>query len=226
MLIGGAAAPPPAAQPVVEDADTKKGRQGSSSNSWSLTYPTNPAADDVFAALLAQSNQFAAATWPGSWSQLRQLAGSGQRFHVAWMRATGSESGTFNVGFNTTVAGNWMIYRISGSDPLENVEIAGDNTGTGTTAGPNPGTISPSWGAQPTLFLPIFSSSPNNYGISSVPTGYSDGETQGVGQGTNPIVGAARKHDSVASENPGAFTMLNGGNNISWTTLLLALKAA
>lgn len=224
MLIG---APAPGggggARPAVEDADTQKASQSSASNSWGLTYPTNMAADDILMGILGQSNQFVSATWPGGWTQMVQHAGSGQRFHVAWLRAAGSESGAFNVTFNSTVSGSWLIYRISGADPLVNPESGGGATETGTTAGPNPGVLTPSWGPAETLWLPIFSMTPSAYDLSTEPTDYSNGETQ---RAASPIVGVARRHLNASSENAGAFTMTNGANNISWVARMFAVKAA
>lgn len=126
-----------------------------------------------------------------SWTQLA-TAGDGT---VWWLRAANSTGTTVMI---SGVSGDFasVAVRITGASSSIAPEIASASSSS------NPPALNPAaWGTEDTLWLTSSSSTFNT--VTAVPASYTQIANQSPG---NPVVAVARRNNTVASEDPGAFT--------------------
>ncbi len=93
-------------------------------------------------------------------------------------------------------------------------------TATGSSTGPNPPSLSPSWGtASETLFIAGFGNRATS-APSGIPANYAD-LLSGV-NGSGPVAALATRIATLSSDDPGAFT----SESSSWVAGTIAVRAA
>ena len=157
--------------------------------------------------------------WAGgglSWTEITDSTGTAvNRLGVAVARAvTGSETGTVTVTRSGTLVGDasMIILVVSGAHSTSNPEVTAMATGTTTAA--NPASLSPSWGAEDTLWIGL-----NGNGMTSGTgswTANNGAPTNYTGYyGTNPAdtstvgdfgLAVAFRQNNAASEDMAAFS--------------------
>lgn len=208
----------------IQTVDSKHDVQNSNSGSWTLTYPTNLASGDLIVALMGIDGS-RSVTFPTGWTvDLLDVPGSAQMHAVARKISDGTESGNFTVSLNGNERGGWAVLRITGWHGTTVPEITSSDHAT--NANPDPPSISPSWGAEPgTLFIATFAADNGGWTMDAVPTGYTSGGAQVSSFGGGDAgMGYAYRSASVATENPGTFTISTATNN--WVARTIAIRPA
>lgn len=169
-------------------------------------------------------------SWGGGFTERVDQAGTAtMAIGVADKVSTGSETGTFTVTTADTSTNDsvMILLSIPGAHPTSPVE--GGTMATGTTAAADVGALSPSWGAEDTLWIHIgaggeVSGTGAFTGVEASPTNYTNEFHSGI---TADAVGGVNVRVSfrqlnAASDNPGAGTYdLTNARNAA---LLLAVR--
>ncbi|WP_415280976.1 hypothetical protein [Candidatus Nitrososphaera sp. FF02] len=134
--------------------------------------------------------------------------------------ADGIEGGTtvdFQTSSNERAAA--QVYRIPAltwfGDITDGIDSAGVDPG-GTTATPDPPSLSPSWGDEDNLWI-VYAAGSVWSAVNSYPSGYSSGVhtlTDGTGSASTS---SATLNDTAPSEDPGAFSMSGVANGVVFT---------
>jgi hypothetical protein len=154
-------------------------------------------------------------SWGGSFTEFEDEATtSTMGIGCAYKWSTGSESGTFTVTSSDTSTNDscFFLLSIAGAHASSPPEAGG--YATGTSAAADPGSLSPSWGAEDTLWIAVGgsgeTSTTGSYtGIASAPTNYTDYADSGISaDAVGGVEGAvAFRQLNAASEDVGAFSV-------------------
>jgi hypothetical protein len=125
--------------------------------------------------------------------------------------ADGTEGGTtVSITTPVTTTAAAQVYQIAGwHGTVSSTSIATTTltTAAGTTV--NPGSLTPGWGTDYTLWMPVLFGSDDNVLITVYPLNYGYGLDTVTGSAANSgaTVGTARRYLRASSEDPGAFTV-------------------
>jgi len=161
---------------------------------------------------------------PSGWTMIDSLTYS--TTHVIYAKvADGSEGGTtVNIVTSssskaaciTRVIKDWFGVITGGISKADAV---------GSSATPDPPSLSPAWGAADTLWLAL-TSSYQKVTVSAYPTNYISGYnvvTSGGSASTNCGAGSAICQLNAATENPGTYTL---SNSTDWIAITIAVRPA
>lgn len=154
-------------------------------------------------------------SWGAGFTEARDIGVSSQHcVGIAYKWSTGSETGTFTVTQGGTVTGHaaMILLSIPGAHASTAPEVlAALATGTSTAA--NPGSLSPSWGAEDTLWIAVrgsgeTSTSGTFTGLGNPPSNYTDSAQTGIsGDAVGGVeAGTSFRQLNAASEDVGAGT--------------------
>lgn len=184
--------------------------------SHSVALPATVDSGDILLVLMAFDGQ-PTVTWDnttaGSWTNLHDtLSGAACRFLAYYKVASGSEDG-LSLGITTSVTEQSVaqVFRITGGLSVEcGTAVA---TGTGTSAdAPN---VTPSWGADDTLWIVGFGLN-DNPTSSADPTNYTTTRAESSASGACTLIYGSRAAYG-ASENPAAMTISVSAAKIAQT---------
>lgn len=196
----------------IQTADSKHNVQNANSGSWTLVYPDNLVSGDLILALMGIDGSRSVTFPTGFTANVLDVPGSAQMHAVAHKISDGTETGNFTVSLNGNERGGWAVLRITGWHGTTVPEIT--NSDHATNANPDPPSISPSWGAEDTLFIATFAADNGGWTMDAVPTGYTSGGAQISSFGGGDAgMGYAYRSALVATENPGTFTISTATNN-------------
>lgn len=189
---------------------------GTGANSFAINYPaTISAGDTLLCAFVSDGNR--TVTWPTSpaWTEIANYDNAGiVSLNIAWIEATGSESGTFTVttsGFEQAVA---HVYAIQDADDPDTnpPEVSTGATGNNTT--PDPDSLTPGGGSDDYLYFAFYGQDGNTTAGTVEPSGYTGDQTD-AGTGASCAIGYAYKGTTgSSSDDPGTFT--NDGTTDEW----------
>lgn len=181
-----------------------------------VAMPAVVSAGDLLLALFANADNRTVTT-PGGWTLLNSVTSSGQRAGWYYCVAAGTEGGT-TVDFVTSSTARAMahVYRVqAGTYTGSPVSAAG--VGSGSTASPDPPSLTSGFGAVPTLWVASVGSNNSNT-TSGFP--YADGQTNTrnatAGASFTTATSCWAKVTSV-SEDPGVFTISSARACVSHT---------
>lgn len=184
-----------------------------SSTSHTVNLPASIAAGDLLLIFFGYNNSADDVTTPSGWTQFFNVTNGG-RFYAYYRVADGGEGSTVTITSGTSGISQHNSYRITGYQGTP--ESA---TALGASTTPDPPNLTPSWGADDTLWIaathPVNSAAdltaPTNYGglIQTAPTSFQ--------------VGSANRQLNAASENPGTFA--NASNSV-WEAATVAIQPA
>lgn len=218
--------------PTISDADTQSGVQTSNSTSWTLTYPTNLATDDLIVAFVATDGN-TAGTWPADWESA--VAPGVGAVSILWAKkkSLGTETGNFTLTLSANEQGAWRIFRIPASTWEGTLGTNYGNTGasdgavcavsgTGASANPDPPDLNPvNWATEDTLWFAACALDTSRT-ISVYPL--ADRNTAGVSGGANgATLGLCTTISAVGNLDPGAFTISASDD---WETVTVAVRPA
>lgn len=206
--------------PTVAGKGTEYNTAGSNQTSHAVAYPASISAGELLIMFFHKDGS-GAITWPGTFIEIYQTAAGGASHlsGAAYRIATGSESGTVTVttASEQATARIWRITSWHGTTPPECGTAA-----TGTSANPNPPTLSPSWGSADTLWIATCGVN-GGPSTSAYPTNYSGNQETADSGGSGAAGGAqASRENATATEDPGTFTTANQG----WTAQTIAVRPA
>lgn len=121
-------------------------------------------------------------SWGAGFTELKDIGVASQHaVGIAYKWSDGTETGTFTVAQGGTVTGHasMALLSIPGVHPSE-VPAVLAALATGTTSAANPGTLTPSWGAEDTLWISIIGSGMTSGTgswtgtVATAPTNYGD----------------------------------------------------
>jgi hypothetical protein len=199
----------------------------SSVTSMPINMPATVNSGDLLIALSSTRN---APTWtkPSGWNDISTIAqaggGSVGKLSGFYKIADGTEGGTtptWTASGVTTAA--WITIRISGwhgTTPPEATTASGDATNA------NPPSLTPSWGADNTLWLAIASNSATGEttGFTAAPTNYLNLHSNGASSGGSTCnVASSTRSLNASSEDPGTFTP---NSNRFWAAATIAIRPA
>lgn len=164
-------------------------------------------------------NQVDAVTTPSGWTQLHSTANT-VRLGTYYRIADGTEGG-IQVNFVTSSPRRAAahVYRITSWHGTTPPEVGTAATGNSTL--PDPPTLSPSWGAEDTLWL-AGTGAGAIVTVSVYPTSYTDGADDDATT-TAPTVASARRELNATSDDPGTFTI---SGSTTWVAQTLAIRPA
>lgn len=201
--------------PAVASVDVMAA-MASSSTTTPVTF-TSCNANDLVVSFIASDSGAGAHTWPSPWVNIKDEAFTGAWASIAYLIASGGETGV-NVT-HTSEKSNAISVRITGYAGTPEITTAA--TGSSTT--PDPGSLSPSWGAADTLWIAnamVDQSDPTET-VTGFPTNYSDNQTESHLSSSAGSLGIATRNLNASSDDPGTFTL-----NITetWAAYLVAIQ--
>ena len=164
-------------------------------------------------------------TTPTGWTQLFSEIRSPNVRHGGYYKiADGTEGGT-TVDFVTsgTETAMAVVYRITSWHGTTPPEVGTFAEATSTT--PDPPSLTPSWGAEDTLWIAHFGANDNGTGtVSAFPTSYTNGLSGRANNvASSCMAGSARRNLNATSDDPGTFTK---NNSDAWVANLTAIRPA
>lgn len=157
---------------------------------------------------------------PSGFTQLLAATGSSQiTLYIFYKTSNGSEGSTVNVttnGVRTGASYSWTVTDWQGTPEMQ-------STSHGTSATPDPASLTPSWGSDDILVLPILGIW-GTQTISSYPTNYMNGLDSYQSSGLSNRVAWCRRALTASSEDPGVFTLSSTVN--SHRTATVAIRGA
>lgn len=201
--------------PTIADADTKNNVVASNASTWTLTYPTNIAADDLLVMFLGIDGGLYTPT-ATDWVRVDQT-GNGTAVTLALLikKAVGTETGTFSVSIGGSEQGAWRIFRIPANSwyggtlagtGISNADGYSEAGASGSTANPDPPSDNPTnWDVEDTLWI-VATGVDTSRTISVYP--YAGRNTADVSGGsTGATLGLCTTTSAAASLDPGTFTI-------------------
>lgn len=157
-------------------------------------------------------------TAPGGWTTLAAATtapANGAIFHKV---ATGSEGGTtenFTLEISQTCV--FLVIAVDNQNGIEST--AGS---TGLNANSNSASLSPSWGAEDTMWITVSCYADDDGTVTSYPSGYTGGLNIVGGGGTNNscCIGFCYRNLNAASEDPGAIVLSETERWRAWTVAI------
>lgn len=160
-------------------------------------------------------------TTPSGWTLLTESNALTPKGWVAYKRAVGDEDGTtVDVVTDSSQKACAQVYRITGIHASSNPEAG--TIATGTSANPDSPTLTPSWGAEDTLWIAFYAGDDDD-DASAYPTNYTDGTyTQSDDGFTNgSSMGTARRNLNATSDDPSTFTI---AASRAWVANTIAIR--
>ncbi len=171
-----------------------------------VNLPAGIVAGELLVALFVTDGGASAVTWPNEgtdWIQLLETASGGIQLAAAYRIADGGEGASITVVTANALFSAYTTYRISGYSLVPEVGISA----TGTSANPDPPSLTPSWGARNTLWFAI-EGNDDIKTVNAYPANYTDGRNDvGLNAGSSVGVGSARRELNAVSDDPGTFTL-------------------
>lgn len=182
-----------------------------------VTLPATANAGELIVvyATISGNNTF---TWSAGYTEILDNS----RVGAAYKCATGGET-SMQFTQSGTSRSAWISEIISGVGDCTTgtfIQISNATMTSGTSATPDPPSITPSWGTTPTLVTAIARNATASDVITAGPSGYGNFVATGATNDPN-IATASLGFDPGATEDPGTFTQ---GTSAAWLTNTFAIK--
>ena len=225
--------------PAVAAADSKSGTQVSNATSWTITYPTNIAANDLLICFFGMDGAGTTASASGAgFSQGGNGNSGASGTSVLLKKAAGTETGTFTATISASEQGAWRCIRIPASQWFAGTVTASSSTDSyevtvstnGTSSAPDGANNNPAnWDVEDTLWV-TYTGWDGTVTGSTFPTNSTqeDHTTAGGHTATSGGAGGAGlavcyRQLAAASENPGAFGL---SASEDWSAFTMAIRPA
>jgi len=197
--------------------------------SHSVSLPASIASGDLIIVQLASSENTGVTYSSTGYTSIGTAGSLGANVSDHWFYryADGSEgaSVTFTSSGNSRAV--HRTWRITGHDSGTAPEHAGAQNGGGGNA-PDPPSLSPSWGAEDSLWL-VGAAVHGRRDVTAAPTNYTDlfDDTSGTSgdAATDVTLGAAERFLNASSDNPGTFTS-DAPSGRHWAASTVAIRPA
>lgn len=187
------------------------------------TIPSGTASGDLLimlAGLYWPTDEPSVTGMPSGWTQLASDAETGKAKAEVWYKISDGTETDFTYGSDgVSTACKTRMLRITDWHGTTPPEEAGTNGPF--DAQPDPPSLTPSWGAEDTLWI-VFASVDSGR-FTAWPTNYSDNQHEDDFGSTFAGVASATRELNAASEDPGEFTTDNNGG---WGAQTIAVRPA
>ena len=183
-----------------------------------VTLPGSIVSGNLLVAIVSEE-QARTATWPAGWTELLDYAPGASGLHVGYRVADGAEGASITVTLSSTAAAaSSLVYKISGAGST----IYG-GTATGTSATPDPPSLSPAPGYKKYLWLSVVSGRDALTSIDTYPANYTNGQKLETADGFGAFLGVAERLSTASSDDPGTFGV---GASAEWYAATIAIPSA
>lgn len=156
---------------------------------------------------------------PADWTLLNTAVNS-YELNIYYKEADGSEGGS-SVAFAGMPQGASQAYAIKDWDGVTVPEVG--TAASGSSAAPNPPSLTPSWGAEDTLWIAAAVVGLNGVpAVTDYPDDYDNGGFAGSHGTQAQIMATARRKLNATSDDPNTFTTTNG----PWVAQTVAIRPA
>jgi hypothetical protein len=208
----------PSASPTVEA--TSVGVSAAAPSSIHVAaLPSGVAAGKLLVACIAGDGAITAFTWPAGWTEISDSDQANVVLSCGYRIANGTEGASFSVTSTGNDRSRYFAHSITQHDPSTPPAVA---TVVGSGTAPNPPPLTPSWGAQETLWLAVVGLA-NSHLLTSGPASYTACQQSPTNNTGDPSIGVCRRSLTTATEDPGPFAQPNGG---SWAAQTIAVRPA
>jgi hypothetical protein len=162
-------------------------------------------------------------TWPAGWTSLYDVSvGAGEVTHsVRFRRADGGEGATITLTTSVSGKSSHLSSRITGHHTSTDPEVG--TVAEGDSTAPDPPSLSPSWGAEDTLWFAEISYD-TGADTTAYPTNYTNGRVERrAGESDSASTAEARRELNASSDDPDALTLQFTRD---WTANLIAIRPA
>ena len=211
------------------EASTAQTSEFSATASPAINIPSGNAAGNLLIALanlFNPSNTDPTVSSMTGWTALCSVTNSDTSFSsvtaVYYKFASGAESNT-TYSLSTAIESATRVLRITGAHASTPPECA-TNEFTGDF--PNTPSLTPSWGAEDTLFYSIFSKYNGSDSINAYPTNYIKYQYNGGGGALPLQVGTAARELNATSDDPDGYNLDGAGNGVGITLAIRPAAAA
>lgn len=188
-------------------AATNQGNDTVNSTSHTVNLPSGIASGHLLIVAISMDGN-TTLTWPAGWTTLSGPTNSGGdgTLEVRYRVADGTEGSSISITTAASEACSYITWRITGWHGTSAPEAG--TPGTGSTANPDPPSVTASWGSDDNLFLVILGWGASNLNISGYPSNYSDNQiTDAANNGGIGGIAAATRNLASDTDNPGTFTL-------------------
>lgn len=195
--------------------------------SMAVNMPATVNSGDLLIALVETRN---APTWtkPSGWNDIATIAQAGGgavgKLNGFYKIAAGTEAGTTPTWTaSTTTTAIWQTIRVTswhGTTPPEATTSSGDSSNA------NPPSLTPSWGADDTLWITVAGNAATGEttGFTAAPTNYTGLQSNGASSGGSTAnIATATRQLTATSDDPGTFTP---SSNRFWTSATIGIRPA
>ncbi|MEF3692027.1 MAG: hypothetical protein V3574_03165, partial [Candidatus Moraniibacteriota bacterium] len=201
-------------------AATNSGNSGGNVTSHTVNLPSGISSGNLL--IVSFSNDGSdTVTWPSGWTGLFSTAnGTANRLSAAYRIADGSEGTTITVTTSGSQGSAHTSYRITGH--YSGAAPAVGTAATGSSVNPDSPSLTPSWGAEDTLWLSVYGWD-SNASNSSYPTNYSLGQVTNLYNQTvhGAGIASAGYNLNASSQDPGTATL---SATETWVANTLAIR--
>lgn len=176
--------------------------------------------------IIGASDNTDAQTQPTGFTSIYEAQTSTQnRTFVFGKVADGTEdSTTVNGAIAVAEATTYAVYAIQDWFGTIATGVAVSTGATGTSANPDPDSLSPSWGSADTLWIAHENRDNATATVSAYPTSYTLGQIDQAGSvGGTQCCGYAARQNATATEDPATFTVASSG---TWAAITIAIRPA
>lgn len=198
---------------------------GTAATSHAVAMPATVNAGDRLVIIFSNDNNDIPTFPTPAWSAVSQVARTSNNTNTLSILeriADGSEGGTtVNVVTAAIQQAVALVYRITGAHPSTASEAG--TAATALDANPNPPNLTPSWGAEDTLWLACYSADQSSRNATAYPTNYNDNQNTAQSNpatGNGSSVGAATRELNATSDNPGTFTIATSDGWVAQTVAI------
>lgn len=202
--------------------DTTEGLSASGATP-TITLPATVNANDLLLMTVLAEQTIDAG--PSGFTELTDVdlaIGAAGHFRAYYKNAVGTEDGaSVSVTLGASGSAAWQIHRFSswyGSGA--GIEVSSVVTGTGT--GPDPSSLTPSWGALAEMFLSVVIAAPTVVNAAE-PSGYTTDNTRPTSNSYFQSSARRSEGTGVTSEDPGAWTL---DASVAFATFTFAIRGA
>ena len=205
--------------PVVETTNTTDFGSGTSHT---INLPASIASGDLLIVWMSVDGGGETITFPNEgsdWIVLFPTTSSGEHtVKSAYRIADGTEGGTITVTTGSNEAGTAISFRISGWSTTDILEASTGNSGT--SANPDPDSLTPAGGALDYLWI-AWQGCDRNRSTDAFPTNFDDNQINLTGSGVGAASqGIATRNLNTTVQDPGTFTI---GGSDQWIAYTIAV---
>lgn len=190
-----------------------------------VNLPASISSGDLLIAIVEVRNSGTWSTIPTGWNQIFTpvAAGGVGDFTAFYKIATGSEGSTATWVASVGTTASWQTRKITSWHGTTPPEAITKNSG-GSVSTNSFNALTPSWGADDTLWLATMGTTASGTTITGAQTNYSDLVSNNVSSGGSQCnTGTSYRQLNASSETPGAFTT---SSDRWWVTAVIAVRPA